>query len=349
MLGLCRIFFHKSYPCDSYLVTYQNDDYSNLEKVTPGLNLFFIRRSCFGEIVDVLLFLLFHGKKIDILNLYHLGIKSFIFAFFYKIINHNGHVLLKSDAGIGTFRILKKSIIRNFFARSLLKLSSIVVVESRYMRKLLSKIYSRYYTCLPNGFFDEHSSSIRIKKEKTVLFVGRIDSPEKNVDLLIKAYARSNIWREWKLKLVGPCCDDFYKKLNHICCKENPLAWSQIQFTGEIQDRNILNGIYAKSSIFVLPSKFESFGIVLVEALSLGNYLIGSNHIPALVDITDGYKYGIKTNPYITDEFSKALIRSVKVIEQKNFFYEDAIKFANDNFAWSKIVNKMRYELNFFQ
>lgn len=347
-VGALPYYFHKIYPCDSYLVTYKNDDYSNLKIITPGLKLFFIRRSLFGEIFDILFFLLFQGKTIDVLNLYHLGIKSLIFSLFYKLINRKGIILLKSDAGIGTFRVLKGNIIRRFFAKCLLKLSCIVVVESRYMCRLLSKIYHRHYTYLPNGFFDDSSIPLNIKKEQTVLFVGRIDSPEKNVDLLVQAFARSYIWHEWQLTLVGPCCSSFYEKLKDICCKENQLAWDKIQFTGEIQDRYRLNEIYAKSSIFVLPSKFESFGIVLVEALRFGNYLIGSNHIPALVDITDCYKYGVKTNTNIIDDFSGALINSVNKIKQDNSLYEEEIEFANDNFAWSKIIKKMILELDYF-
>ena len=46
-----------------------------------------------------------------------------------------------------------------------------------------------------------------------------------------------------------------------------------------------LEELYRKAAVFALPSRWESFGIVLAEALFEGCYLVGSDCIPPLNDL----------------------------------------------------------------
>lgn len=45
---------------------------------------------------------------------------------------------------------------------------------------------------------------------------------------------------------------------------------------GNIEDKNLLYDDYDRAKVFLLTSRWESFGIVLVEALRFGNYIIAT-------------------------------------------------------------------------
>ena len=103
------------------------------------------------------------------------------------------------------------------------------------------------------------------RKEKVVLATGRLDSWHyKGFDILIKAWA--NIADKvvgWKLQIAGGGNGkglDYLQKL----CKDYEISDS-VNFVGF--QSNILP-YYQAASIFVLSSRYEGFGLVLIEAMS---------------------------------------------------------------------------------
>jgi glycosyltransferase involved in cell wall biosynthesis len=108
---------------------------------------------------------------------------------------------------------------------------------------------------------------------KTVLTVGRLE-PQKDQATLIDAFVRiAGQFPEWHLKIVG----------------EGTLRQSlqeQIDAAG-LQDRIHLAGAvkqvgkeYAAAQLFVLPSRYESFGLVTAEAMAHGLPVIGFADCP---------------------------------------------------------------------
>lgn len=98
-------------------------------------------------------------------------------------------------------------------------------------------------------------------KENIVLSVGRL-SPEKNHDLLIKAFSKINP-EDWKLILVGDgvCRPDYHKLITNL--KMN----NSIKIIGNIKD---VDTYYNKAKIFVFTSRFEGFPNALIEAMAFG-------------------------------------------------------------------------------
>ena len=89
---------------------------------------------------------------------------------------------------------------------------------------------------------------------------------------------------EWKLILAGTVEEDFKPFINSYFVK-HPELKDRVSFIGPISDRAELQRLYASSKIFALPSAWESFGLVTVEAMSQGCYVVESD-IPANKDIT---------------------------------------------------------------
>lgn len=115
-----------------------------------------------------------------------------------------------------------------------------------------------------NSFYIQNSNSkIRdASRPVSILYVGRL-SPEKNVQLLIKAAAalKANEAISYKLNIVGsgserPKLENLAKKLG---------VDDFVSFLGP-KPYEKLPEIYKNADIFVLPSNTESFGKVLLEA-----------------------------------------------------------------------------------
>jgi glycosyltransferase involved in cell wall biosynthesis len=131
---------------------------------------------------------------------------------------------------------------------------------------------------IPDAFFRAHTTR---KREKTVLFVGRI-AREKGVELLLKAFVALTRQREpdvfggWKLRIVGPHeisqGGDGIKYLSELQTIARPLG-SRCEFAGPVFDQDALIREYQDASVFVYPSLAEtgeSLGVAPLEAMATG-------------------------------------------------------------------------------
>lgn len=135
---------------------------------------------------------------------------------------------------------------------------------------------------------------------KTMLCMARF-SKEKNQEFLINAFLKSSLSKTWKLKLVGagPLKETLEQKF-----KEN--------LNVELYNWAVYNDlptIYFNSSMFVLASTFEPWGLVVNEAMSAGLPVICSNAVGAMPDLVDG-------NGYTFDETSEeSLIQAFNQVD----------------------------------
>lgn len=116
------------------------------------------------------------------------------------------------------------------------------------------------------------------QREKTILFLG-FPWYLKGVDILIKAFNLiSNNFPEYTLKIVGHCPDKSY--FNNLANNNE-----RIQLLDAVYQERALD-LLQKSSLFVLPSRTEAMGRVILEAMSLGTPVIASNvgGIPQIIN-----------------------------------------------------------------
>jgi glycosyltransferase involved in cell wall biosynthesis len=121
----------------------------------------------------------------------------------------------------------------------------------------------------------------KFKKDFTFVFIGRLIH-QKGIDILLKAFA---LVKTGNLLIVGEGPDK--EKLVELTKKLN--IEDKVSFLGVRKD---IPEILSYSDCFVLPSKYEGFGIVVVEAMASGLPIIISDFEASsdlIVDGQEGY------------------------------------------------------------
>lgn len=128
-------------------------------------------------------------------------------------------------------------------------------------------------------------------KKNVLLTVGRNGTAQKRTDVLLEAFAKAAPQIEgWELRIVGSIEPSFQSYLTEYFTL-HPELKDRVFFVGEVQEKAALQQEYAQAKIFCLPSDWESFGIVNVEAMAAGCTVITTDY-PAARDIVDGERYG---------------------------------------------------------
>lgn len=118
---------------------------------------------------------------------------------------------------------------------------------------------------------------------KRVITIGRY-AYQKGYDLLLQAWAEvEKHYTDWTLEIFGMGDQSSYRQM----MLDLGIDTNRCLLNGPVDD---VGQVYMDSSIFVLSSRFEGFGLVLVEAMASGLSVV-SFDCPAGPDeiITDGY------------------------------------------------------------
>lgn len=143
-----------------------------------------------------------------------------------------------------------------------------------------------------------------------LLFVGRFD-PQKGLDILLDVFKSCNR-QDLHLTIIGDNVIGDGKKIN----KENT---DQITFLGWIP-HNKLASYYNACDVVVMPSRWEAFGLVAIEAMKYGKSLIVSNQ-GALPELVEDKRMGYVFNINESGDLNKILNRiDLKKLREMGFF-----------------------------
>lgn len=182
------------------------------------------------------------------------------------------------------------------------------------------------------------------KKEKILLFVGRIDFMGKRVDLLIGIWNRIySDFPEWKMVIVGDGPD--LAKAKEIA---NNLGTQRIYFEG----RQNPEPFYEKASIFCMTSSFEGFGLVLVEAQTYGVVPVAFNSFASVTDIIQNGETGFLVDPFDEKKYvevlSDLMSNNDKLCSISRNCVDSAMKFTIEKIGnqWLELFISTRSEYN---
>lgn len=301
---------------------------------------------------NILNYIYKNANNFDVFNFYELGIIGILASKLAKIINPKIIVYNKLDMGRAIFIELTrnnsvKRKIKNFLLGKLTSCIDLYTVETYAYVENLNKIerFKNRIKYLPNGFFSNLVELEKdIKKEKIILTVGRLGTLQKNTEMLVDAI--ENIEPEklknWKIYLVGSMTDEFTKWFNERL-NAKPYLKNYFVAAGNISDKKELYTLYAKSSVFVLPSRWESWGLVLTEAMAFSCYPIVTDCCDAFFEMLDSANSNF--GKIIPNEDKSALKNAIEeVLDDKVDFKNNGIKaheFVSENFDWNIVVENL--------
>ena len=154
----------------------------------------------------------------------------------------------------------------NFFKFKVNNIYDYVTVLTEADKKVIGNRLKRVEV-MPNPllltpFYEEHS------REKRILAAGRVDAwYTKGFDVLIKAWNQIyGKYPDWQLEIAGLC--DILS--NYQCILDLIHNFNIGERTKLLGYRKDVEQLYRDSEIFVLSSRYEGFGLVLIEAMSQG-------------------------------------------------------------------------------
>lgn len=103
-----------------------------------------------------------------------------------------------------------------------------------------------------------------------------------------------------------------------------PQLKNKISFIGNIEDKAKLNDLYVRARIFILTSRYESFGIVSMEAASYGDYLILTD-VGAAQDLIPDNNFGYILPESKQDNQNEVLIKE-RITETINAIIHGTVK-----------------------
>lgn len=155
----------------------------------------------------------------------------------------------------------------------------------------------------------------------------------KNIDILIKAFAKSFKGNAHIHLNIGGSGDKQSKLIQLV---ETLHLKNQITFLGNLSREQVRDNLHS-ANVLVLPSKYETFGVVLIESLSTGTPVIGTNSGGPIDIIADNT--GLLVEPNNVEELSKALENIYTNYYKYDGYYIS--EYARDNFSKEKVGQKI--------
>lgn len=218
----------------------------------------------------------------------------------------------------------------NNYQRKLIKsaydnANALISVGNR-LKDAMSRYTDGYIYVVPNIvdttlFFYKNKN----RKDKFVFVSVCILTKNKNVDLTIKAFANKfKGHSKFKLLIIG---DGVEKKNLQFLSKELEVD-EQVEFVGNVGRENVPKYLQS-ADVFVLPSKYETFGVAYIEALACGLPIITTSCGGPEDFYNESLGYMIPTNDL--EKLSVVMENSVDNIEKFNC--EEISKYIKSRFS----------------
>lgn len=140
---------------------------------------------------------------------------------------------------------------------------------------------------------------------KRVVSIGRY-AYEKGNDLLLKAWAKvEKSCKVWSLDIYGMGNQAPYRAL----MLELGIDETRCHLHGSLSD---VKDAYLNSSVFTLPSRFEGFGLVIIEAMACGVPIVAFDCENGPRNIITNNQNGILVPPFNVKEYAESLLRLMR-------------------------------------
>ena len=175
---------------------------------------------------------------------------------------------------------------------------------------------------------------------KRVVSIGRY-AYEKGNDLLLKAWAKvEKSCTDWILDIYGMGNQAPYRALMH----DLGIDEARCHLHGSLTD---VKDVYLDSSVFTLPSRFEGFGLVIIEAMACGVPVVAFDCENGPRNIISSNQDGILVRPFDIDKYAESLLRLMKDdqlrFQMGNRAYESSKYYSIESIAlqWKELFEEL--------
>lgn len=191
--------------------------------------------------------------------------------------------------------------------------------------------------CIYNGVNDELFHVPSDREEDYILFIGRIDIYTKGIDTLLEAFAKVSCRVPGvALKLAGKGKERDLRKALSLIKKLN--IGGKVEIIGPVYDLKRKARLFARSKFVCVPSRFEGWPIVSVEAAAVGKPVVGSR-IPGLLDAVKDGETGILVPPEDPEKLADAMVYLLEHEDERRRLGENGRRWAR-RFRWDEIAQQ---------
>lgn len=224
--------------------------------------------------------------------------------------------------------------------------SDVVIVISDYEKELIYKwgykprcvqkitpgVDIEEFDAVKHDIYDKYGFKDKIK----ILYAGRL-SKSKGIDVLVKAFGiLAKKIPNAELVIVGP---DFGEKdnLNKLATGLN--ISPRVHFLDKLS-RNDLVSAFKGADIFVLPSRYEAFGIVLIEAMAAKVPVVAARNSAIPYVVKDGVT-GVLFQTDNYEDLAGKLMNLLKNDAEKERLVKNGFREVINNYSWENAIDKI--------
>ena len=184
---------------------------------------------------------------------------------------------------------------------------SAVIANSIYTRLAIERAYRlesyRLFTCYKCIDLSQYEKPTRkYLSEDLLLFIGG-NMQRKGLETLIQAAVRVVKSKpDTKFCVVGN--DPNLPRMRALCTRLDVI--DHFEFTGWMPNEK-LQELYRRTSVFVMPSLVEAFGVVFLEAMACGTPVIGTQ-VGGIPELIRQGENGLLVSPDNPDELAMAIL-----------------------------------------
>jgi glycosyltransferase involved in cell wall biosynthesis len=188
-------------------------------------------------------------------------------------------------------------------------------------------INEKYYQ-IAQCYIDNPKDYVEDKKTITILTMARLTNG-KNVDQVIKALAK--LPSNFLLTIAGdgPLLDNCKSLVKELCLQD------RVNFSGWVSDSE-KEQLLSNADLFCLPSSYDSFGMVFIEAMAFNLPVIAYGWGP-IKDVVTSDVGECCDNP----EVNEVITLIEKVVSQRNNYHGNGPLKVIDKYAPEKVVSNI--------
>jgi D-inositol-3-phosphate glycosyltransferase len=181
------------------------------------------------------------------------------------------------------------------------------------------------------------------KEAKVVLYVGRFD-PRKGIETLVRAVNQSGLRDSKNLQLIigggsTPGNSDGMER-DRIEGIINELGMSEFTILAGRLSQDILPTYYAAADVCVVPSHYEPFGLVAIEAMASGTPVVASD-VGGLQFTVVNEETGLLAAPQDVDAFASAIDRILLNPEWRDESGKAGRVRVETKFSWDGVAHQL--------